>query len=93
MISTKNMNLELEVIKNRAYGNYRCSCGCGKILGVSSGSVAMYAYGVAEVTDDEGYAWRMFTPKCWERISSQYDIKSQDDLNLIYNSYPTNEEV
>lgn len=85
----------LEVIKNRMYGDYRCSCGCGKILGNPEPIITdnSYAYGIAEVTDDEGYAWRMFTLECWKRISSQYDINSQHDLSLIYHSYPASEEV
>lgn len=82
----------LEVIKNRSYGTHKCSCGCGKVLG-NPGIEVNYAYGVGEVSDDEGYAWRMFTPECWERISSQYDINSQVDLNKIYSKYPASEEV
>lgn len=94
----------LEVIKNREYGNYRCSCGCGKILGNPGVYITdnSYAYGIAEVTDDEGYAWRMFTPECWERICKEWDLEVQADmssfdykytLNKMYNAYSASEEV
>lgn len=82
----------LEVIKNRVYGTHICACGCGKTLG-NPGVEVNYAYGIGEVSDDEGYDWRMFTPECWKRISSQYDINSQHDLSLIYHSYSASEEV
>lgn len=83
----------LEVIKNRSYGTHKCSCGCGKILGSPLVTNPYYAYGIASEDDYEGYAWRMFTPECWENIKSNYDITSQTDLSLIYNSYSESEEV
>lgn len=84
----------LEVIKNRSYGTHKCSCGCGKILGspfVTNNPY--YAYGIGSEDDEEGYDWRMFTPECWENIKANYDITSQNDLSLIYNSYSASEEV
>lgn len=94
----------LEVIKNRDYGNYRCSCGCGKILGNPEPAITdnSYAYGIADVTDDEGYAWRMFTPECWKRVCKEWELEVQADmssydyqftLNKMYNEYPASEEV
>lgn len=82
-MSTK---LNLEVIENTAYGTHTCACGCGKLL---DGTV----FGIGLTEDEEGYEWRMFTPKCWENIKANYDITSQHDLILIYTSYSASEEV
>lgn len=57
---------DLERFSQRMYGEYLCSCGCGEAL-------IGKCYGVGEGSDDEGYRWRCFTEKCWERVSKMTD--------------------
>ena len=76
---------DVEQIRSVMYGNYLCACGCGSPLGRPANGVdgkpVEYSYGVGEVSDDEGYNWRMFTEKCWNRVSS--DMSDQE----IYDSF------
>ena len=71
----------LTIIMCKMYGDYRCTCGCNKLLGNRFG---MYCYGVGYADDEEGDTWRMFRPECWEEIKSMFP-------DQIYNSYKTNE--
>lgn len=71
-------------IECRMYGDYNCSCGCGRPLG-NPGMVFpdSICHGVSTMDDvEEGYHWRMFTPKCWKRV------KKGKTLQQIYNTYP-----
>ena len=67
------------------YGDFCCSCGCGSVLGrATNGTDSQpieYSYGVGEESDIEGYDWRMFTERCWNRIK-----KTMSDEE-IYNSF------
>lgn len=92
----------LEIIRNREYGNYSCSCGCGKVLGNPNPDMIEYSIGVAKVADDEGYAWRMFNDDCWERVCKEWDLEVQAEmssydyqftLNQIYEAYPASISV
>lgn len=77
-------------IEIRTYGNYLCSCGCGKVMG----NPTVYfteddiCPAVCDVNDDEGWEWRMFRPDCWKKLN--LDKKSLED---IYNEYPIAKEV
>lgn len=60
--------------KQKMYGDYTCSCGCGKQLdGI--------CYGVGQEEDEEGFDWRMFTKECWDSTISNYSKE------YIYNNY------
>lgn len=84
----------LETFTNRVYGEYKCSCGCGKILNC-------YANCIGAVDDINGDSWRMFSPECWERICKEWDLEEQsrcestfqESLNHVYNSYSVSEGV
>lgn len=65
-VDVKEVPKDLERFSQRMYGEYLCSCGCGEAL-------IGKCYGVGEGSDDEGYRWRMFTEKCWERVSKMTD--------------------
>lgn len=65
-LTVKEVPKDLERFSQRMYGEYRCSCGCGE-------SLVGKCYGVGEESDDEGYRWRCFTEKCWERVSKMTD--------------------
>lgn len=77
--------MKYEKIHIRMYGDYSCSCGCGKPLG----NPTVYytdddiCIAVSEEQDDEGFEWRTFRPECWKRLN--LDTFS---LEEIYNKYP-----
>lgn len=73
----------LTKIKLRMYGNYQCSCGCGKLLGNPSiyYSESDICVGVGLEEDEEGFDWRMFTPECWSKLENMF-------LEDIYDKYP-----
>lgn len=66
--SANELPKDLERFSQRMYGEYLCSCGCGEAL-------IGKCYGVGEGSDDEGYRWRCFTEKCWERVSKMTDTE------------------
>ena len=63
------------------YGDYLCSCGCGKPLGHPLVTKCFRCYGVGDDADEEGYEWRMFHPDCWAGIK---DLPAEE----IYDKYP-----
>lgn len=67
-MDAKEVPKDLERFSQRMYGDYTCSCGCGK-------SLVGKCYGVGEESDDEGYRWRCFTADCWERVSKKTDAE------------------
>lgn len=78
----------LEEIRIRMYGNYRCSCGCGKVLGNPSPYYGLkdICYGVGRDDDEDGDEWRMFRPECWSKLNDM-------SLEEIYNKYPASPVV
>ena len=69
----------------RMYGDFKCSCGCGKPLGYPSVTQhdESICYGVCDSSDDEGYYWRTFTAECWKRLHLD-----KLGANVIYEMYP-----
>jgi hypothetical protein len=76
----------IEKSRLRMYGCFRCSCGCGRLLGSNdipySNDDIIYIVGDFE-KDEEGFYWRSFHPQCWKRL--KLDEYSAED---IYNKYP-----
>lgn len=73
-----------EKVQLRMYGDYLCSCGCGKPLGNPS---VFYteedvAVGVRTTDDEEGWWWRLFRPSCWKRLG--LDNKSLEEIYITY---------
>lgn len=73
----------LEKLTFTMYGDYLCSCGCGKPLGHPLITKCFKCIGVGDVADEYGYEYRMFHPECWSRLKL-------DDmpLEMIYETYP-----
>ena len=67
------MIMTLVKIAQKMYGDYKCSCGCGKVL-------TGMCYGVGDEEDINGYDWRMFTEQCWQGMTMF--------LDEIYENYP-----
>lgn len=65
--------MTLVKIAQKMYGDYKCSCGCGKVL-------TGMCYGVGDEEDINGYDWRMFTEECWKGMTMF--------LDEIYENYP-----
>lgn len=87
MKENKNLTtLHLEEIVTRMFGDYQCSCGCGKPLGRPTNGVdnkpIELSYGVGEVEDEEGFEWRMFTEECWERLRKTHSLET------LYKNFP-----
>ena len=76
LVSAVPAEKDLKLVRgsNFGYGEYQCSCGCGKKL------IGRYAI-VSEESDEEGYEWRGFDPKCWVEIGLTTDAE-------IYAKYP-----
>jgi hypothetical protein len=76
----------IEKSRLRMYGCFRCSCGCGRLLGSNdipySNDDIIHIVGDFE-KDEEGFYWRSFHPQCWKRL--KLDEYSAED---IYNKYP-----
>ena len=72
-VTDEETKVTLIRFKQRMYGDYHCSCGCGQEL---TGT----CYGVGEESDDEGYRWRMFTENCWQKVAE----KTDEEIWLTY---------
>ena len=76
----------IEKSRLRMYGCFRCSCGCGRLLGSNdipySNDDIIHIVGDFE-KDEEGFYWRSFHPQCWKRL--KLDEYSAED---IYKKYP-----
>lgn len=74
------------------YGDYKCSCGCGKLLGRptngTDGKPKEYSHCVGRVDDEEGFEWRCFTQDCWNILKRQ-----GLPLDVIYDTYPPASEM
>lgn len=75
----------LQRFRMRMYGDYTCSCGCGKVLGTNSvfsrSHDEVVAVCVGDEADDEGRDLRCFRPSCFKGIEMLGD-------EAIYASYP-----
>lgn len=75
--------------KLRMYGCFKCSCGCGRILG--SNDIPYSDDDIIPIVgdfekDEEGFFWRSFHPKCWERL--ELDKFSARDIYDKYEPAP-----
>ena len=74
-----------EIIYQKMYGEYKCACGCGKVLNC-------YCIGVGDSENDEnGYEWSMFAPECFARIMCTTPNPHPAYINAKYGPSPVNE--
>ena len=76
----------LQKFEQRMFGDYCCSCGCGKPLGHLKngldGKPIEYTICIGDLDNDvNGYRWRSFTKECFEQVSKGRSLEA------IYSSY------
>lgn len=72
--------MKIVTFKTIIYGEYKCSCGCGNVLGNDSALNVQWFNVIANAEDEEGVAWRIFSPECYKKLAGM-------DAEEIYNKY------
>ena len=70
----------LEVFNYRGYGDYGCSKCKAPLVG--------YFTAIGEVSDEAGYEWRSFCPKCAKELGIADNYEVTPHIQELYNTYP-----
>ena len=71
---------QLEVFNYRGYGDYGCSKCKAPLVG--------YFTAIGEVSDEAGYEWRSFCPKCAKELGIADNYEVTPYIQELYNTYP-----
>ena len=89
----------INIFEMRQYGNFKCSCGCGQVLGRATNGTDMetieHTICIADDRDDEGLEWRCFKPECFGRAFAAFCEygKPMKTVEKLYRLFPAAEEV
>lgn len=71
---------QLEVFNYRGYGDYGCSKCKSPLVGRFTA--------IGEVSDEDGYEWRSFCPKCATELGIADNYEVTPYIQELYNTYP-----
>lgn len=70
----------LEIFNYRGLGDYGCSRCKTSLIG--------YFKAIGESSDEEGYEWRSFCPKCAKELNIADSYEVTPYIQDLYNTYP-----
>lgn len=71
---------QLEIFNYRGYGDYGCSKCKLPLVGRFTA--------IGEVSDEDGYEWRSFCPKCATELGIADNYEVTPYIQELYNTYP-----